>query len=492
MSSQLQPSASDALIRIRGLSTVLGGKTIFAGVDLDIPRGGITAVMGPSGTGKTTLMRHITGQLAPDAGEIVVDGKNIARIGREALFALREKIGYLFQNSALLTDFSVFENVAFPLRQHLRLPEELVRNIVLTKLQAVGLRGAAELDAERTVRRHDAARRAGARDRARSDADHLRRTLRRPRSDRAQPDSEIDPHAESDSGHHQHSGGARARRGAPGGRSDLSARRRQDRRAWHVRKNSRRGETPWTRQFFTGEADGPVPFHYPAPDYATQLGLAGERGMSAVRNSPSRFAEGMAQVGACGIFLFRILARDSAQLCCISARDVRQIWFVGAMSLTIIMICGLFVGMVLGLQLYYVLSIFGGTAALGTVVSLSLYRELGPVVTALLFAGRAGTSITAEIGLMRATDQLDAMEMMAVDPLAYVVAPRFHRRRDRDAAARLRVQRARHLRRAPGRRELARPGQRHVLVEHDLERRRVERRGQRRVEKRRVRRGRAR
>jgi len=89
------------------------------------------------------------------------------------------------------------------------------------------------------------------------------------------------------------------------------------------------------------------------------------------------------------------------------------------------MTCGLFVGMVLGLQLYYVLSIFGGTAALGTVVSLALYRELGPVVTALLFAGRAGTSITAEIGLMRATDQLAAMEMMAVDPMAYVAAPRF-------------------------------------------------------------------
>src|SRR5512141_1331301 len=133
------------LIRIRGLRTVLNGKTIFDGVDLDIPRGGITAVMGPSGTGKTTLMRHITGQLAPDAGEIRVDGQDVARIGRDALFALREKIGYLFQNSALLTDYSVFENVAFPLRQHLKLPEEIVRNIVLTKLQAVGLRGAAEL-----------------------------------------------------------------------------------------------------------------------------------------------------------------------------------------------------------------------------------------------------------------------------------------------------------------------------------------------------------
>ena len=153
------------------------------------------------------------------------------------------------------------------------------------------------------------------------------------------------------------------------------------------------------------------------------------------------------------------------------------------MSLVIIMTCGLFVGMVLGLQLYYVLSIFGGTAALGTVVSLSLYRELGPVVTALLFAGRAGTSITAEIGLMRATDQLvgDGNDGGRSDRLCRRAA--FSRRHRRDAAARLRVQRARHLRRASGRRELARPRQRHVLVEHDLERRRLEGRRQRRLEK---------
>jgi len=138
----------------------------------------------------------------------------------------------------------------------------------------------------------------------------------------------------------------------------------------------------------------------------------------------SGIADALAQVGACGLFLLQILAAIPASFRHFR-ETVRQVWFTGAMSLVIIMTCGLFVGMVLGLQLYYVLSIFGGTAALGTVVSLSLYRELGPVVTALLFAGRAGTSITAEIGLMRATDQLSAMEMMAVDPLAYVAAPRF-------------------------------------------------------------------
>ena len=189
-----------------------------------------------------------------------------------------------------------------------------------------------------------------------------------------------------------------------------------------------RGESPWTRQFFGGDADGPVPFHYPARDYALDLGFPAAQRMSSdadkepIDESRSATASRRSARAACSC------CRSSPRFraaCAISRETVRQIWFVGAMSLVIIMTCGLFVGMVLGLQLYYVLSIFGGTAALGTVVSLSLYRELGPVVTALLFAGRAGTSMTAEIGLMRATDQLEAMEMMAVDPIAYVAAPRF-------------------------------------------------------------------
>ncbi|WP_233172072.1 lipid asymmetry maintenance ABC transporter permease subunit MlaE [Dyella sp. ASV21] len=132
----------------------------------------------------------------------------------------------------------------------------------------------------------------------------------------------------------------------------------------------------------------------------------------------------LSQIGECGLFLLRILAAVPRSLRHIR-ETVRQLWFVGAMSLIIIMVCGLFVGMVLGLQLYDVLSIFGGTSATGTVVAIAIYRELGPVVTALLFAGRAGTSVTAEIGLMRATDQIAAMEMMAVDPIAYVAVPRF-------------------------------------------------------------------
>jgi len=118
---------------------------VFAGLDVQIQRGLITAVMGPSGTGKTTLLRLITGQVLADSGSIEVAGENLRNITRANLYVLRRRMGMLFQNGALLTDLSVFENVAFPLREHTNLPERLIRELVLTKLQAVGLRGAAEL-----------------------------------------------------------------------------------------------------------------------------------------------------------------------------------------------------------------------------------------------------------------------------------------------------------------------------------------------------------
>src|SRR5262249_14427144 len=112
---------------------------------LSIPRGRITAIMGPSGTGKTTLLRLITGQLKPDSGRILFDGLEVPSLKLDDLYKMRQRMGMLFQNGALLTDIDVFENVAFPLREHTDLPDELIRNIVLTKLQAVGLRGAARL-----------------------------------------------------------------------------------------------------------------------------------------------------------------------------------------------------------------------------------------------------------------------------------------------------------------------------------------------------------
>ena len=101
--------------------------------------------MGPSGTGKTTLLQLITRQLTPDAGQIIVDGVDIATLSISQLYKLRQRFGVLFQNGALLTDMSVFENVAFPIREHTRLPDSLIRHVVLTKLHAVGLRGAADL-----------------------------------------------------------------------------------------------------------------------------------------------------------------------------------------------------------------------------------------------------------------------------------------------------------------------------------------------------------
>lgn len=135
----------DILISIRGLVFSRGSRTIFDGVDLDIPRGRITAIMGPSGTGKTTLLKLIGGQLRPDRGTILVDGQEVHRLRLGQLYELRKRIGMLFQSGALLTDLSVFENVAFPLREHTRLPESVIRTLVLMKLQAVGLRGARNL-----------------------------------------------------------------------------------------------------------------------------------------------------------------------------------------------------------------------------------------------------------------------------------------------------------------------------------------------------------
>ncbi len=122
-----------------------GSKRIFDGLSLTVPRGQITTVMGPSGSGKTTLLRLIGGQLRPDGGRVWVDGQEVARLSNRRLFALRKRMGMLFQSGALLTDMNVFENVAFPLREHTDLPEELIRNLVLMKLEAVGLRGARDL-----------------------------------------------------------------------------------------------------------------------------------------------------------------------------------------------------------------------------------------------------------------------------------------------------------------------------------------------------------
>jgi phospholipid/cholesterol/gamma-HCH transport system ATP-binding protein len=136
---------ASAIVQIRNMSYAVSGRPIFDGLDIDIAPRKVTAIMGPSGTGKTTLLRLITGQLRAQSGTVRVAGRDMRAIRRAELYELRKRMGMLFQNGALLTDLSVFENVAFPLREHTDLEERLIRQLVLMKLQAVGLRGAAPL-----------------------------------------------------------------------------------------------------------------------------------------------------------------------------------------------------------------------------------------------------------------------------------------------------------------------------------------------------------
>ena len=138
-------SATDNIIEIRDLNFSRGPRQIFRDLNIDIRRGEVTAIMGPSGTGKTTLLRLITRQLVPDSGTIRVGGIDVGELNQRELYELRKRFGMLFQNGALLTDLSVFENVAFPLREHTNLSNRLIRHVVLTKLHAVGLRGAADM-----------------------------------------------------------------------------------------------------------------------------------------------------------------------------------------------------------------------------------------------------------------------------------------------------------------------------------------------------------
>lgn len=137
--------ADTAAIELKGLTFRRGNRKIFDAIDLSVPRGKVTGIMGPSGCGKTTLLRLIAAQLKPESGEVWVNGQNLPQLSRADLFDARKQFGVLFQSGALFTDLTVFENVAFPLRVHTQLSDELIRDIVLMKLQAVGLRGAIEL-----------------------------------------------------------------------------------------------------------------------------------------------------------------------------------------------------------------------------------------------------------------------------------------------------------------------------------------------------------
>jgi phospholipid/cholesterol/gamma-HCH transport system ATP-binding protein len=145
MQGDQMSASNDYAVELKGVTFMRGERSIFDKVDIAIPRGKVTAIMGPSGCGKTTLLRLIAAQLMPSQGEVWVAGNNLPSLSRSELFDMRKQMGVLFQSGALFTDLDVFENVAFPLRVHTKLPEEMIRDIVLMKLEAVGLRGAIEL-----------------------------------------------------------------------------------------------------------------------------------------------------------------------------------------------------------------------------------------------------------------------------------------------------------------------------------------------------------
>lgn len=136
---------SDDFIEIKDLHFAHSSNWVFRGINLKIKRGKITAIMGPSGAGKTTILRLISAQLYPQRGKILINDVDVHALNRAALYEMRRLMGLLFQSGALFTNISVFENVAFPLREHTKLPEDMIRDIVLIQLEMVGLRGACEL-----------------------------------------------------------------------------------------------------------------------------------------------------------------------------------------------------------------------------------------------------------------------------------------------------------------------------------------------------------
>ncbi len=258
------PIESDSLVKIRDLCFSRGERVIFDGVDIDIPRGKVTAIMGPSGTGKTTLLKLIGGQLAPDRGTIEVDGLNVHALNRRELYQLRMRMGMLFQSGALLTDLNVFENVAYPLREHTSLSESMLRKLVLLKLEAVGLRGARDLmpaELSGGMARRVALARAMALDPMMVMYDEpftgqdpismgVLVKLIRQLNDAARITSILVSHDVEETCAiadlvYVISGGRVIEFGPP--------------------RQLQQSGSEWTRQFMHGLPDGPVPFHYPAP-----------------------------------------------------------------------------------------------------------------------------------------------------------------------------------------------------------------------------------
>jgi phospholipid/cholesterol/gamma-HCH transport system ATP-binding protein len=262
------------IVEIRDLHFGYGARPILSGLHMDFPRGKVIAVMGGSGSGKTTILRLIGGQLRPQSGMLSVDGQSVPTLNTAQLYQLRRKMGMLFQNGALFTDMSVFDNVAFPMREHTDLSEELIRDLVLLKLNAVGLRNAAALkpaEISGGMARRVALARTIALDPALIMYDEpfagldpismgVTANLIRKLNDALGSTSILVSHDVHESFMiadyvYFLSNGKIVAQGTP---DEMKA-----------------SQDPYVKQFVYAEADGPVPFHYPGRSLAEDIGLGG-------------------------------------------------------------------------------------------------------------------------------------------------------------------------------------------------------------------------
>ncbi len=262
--------SSDNLVEFKNVSFAYGKRPILKGIDMTVPRGKVVAIMGGSGCGKTTMLRLIGGQIKPSKGVVHVDGQTVHKLDADGLYHLRRRMGMLFQFGALFTDMSVFDNVAFQMREHTDLPESVIRDLVLLKLHAVGLRGARDLmpsELSGGMARRVALARAVALDPMLIMYDEpfagldpislgVVGSLIRRLNDALGATSIIVTHDVHESLEivdyvYFVSDGVIAAQGTPA----------------EIRASS----SPFVHQFVYGEEDGPVPFHYPAADYAADL-----------------------------------------------------------------------------------------------------------------------------------------------------------------------------------------------------------------------------
>ena len=265
------------LVEIDNVDFAYGKRAILKGISLSVPTGKVVAIMGGSGCGKTTLLRLIGGQLKASRGKVVVDKQDVGSLSADGLYAMRRKMGMLFQFGALFTDMTVFDNVAFQLREHTDLPEEMIRDLVLMKLNAVGLRGTAHMfpsELSGGMARRVALARAAALDPMLIMYD--------------EPFAGLDPISLTVVGQT-----IRRLNNALGSTSIVVTHDVMEslqivdylyfisdgRIVGHgMPDDIRRSEEPFIKQFVHAELDGPVPFHYPAGKYANELGLSGGNG----------------------------------------------------------------------------------------------------------------------------------------------------------------------------------------------------------------------